>query len=133
MSNDSTSPALKVKGKMETIEPHRAEHARLRREHSNWLKNKTLGAIRIMNDVTIDDRKIAINTGRNLFELKSFGQTLDMSLDKNAILQEKEGMERMFIEERTNPMGKTHYVEVKPRHITVWEYNPRNSQKWRIA
>jgi len=39
----------------------------------------------------------------------------------------------MFIEERTNPMGKTHYVEVKPRHITVWEYDPRTSMKWRIA
>lgn len=133
MTTESTSPALKVKGKMESIPPHKAEHARRRREHTNWFKNKTLGAIRIMTEVTIDDRKIALQTGRNLFELKSFGQTLDLSLDKQAILQVKESMERMFIEERTNPMGKTHYVEVTPRHVTVWEYDPRSSHKWRIA
>lgn len=133
MKAESTSPALKVKGEMESIEPHKAEHARRRRVHGMWVKNKTLGSIRIMNDIVIDDRAIAIKTKRNLFELKSFGQTLDISLDKNAILQFKESMERTFIEERTNPMGKTHYVEVTPRHVTVWEYNPRNSQKWRIA
>lgn len=130
---ESTSPALRVTGRMESIEPHRAEHARLRREHSNWLKNKTLGSIRIMNDIVIDDRKIAIETGRNLFELKSFGQTMDMSLDKNKMLAAKEGMEHTFIEERINFRGDTHFVECKSQHITVWEYNPRNSQKWRIA
>ena len=129
----SQTPGLKVKAKMESTPAHMAEHARLRREHTNWLKNKTLGSIRIMNEITIDDRKIALATDRNLFELKSFGQTLDMSLDKPAIMAFKESMERTYIEERTNPMGKTHYVEVKPKHITVWEYNPRNSHKWRIA
>jgi len=130
---ESTSPALKVKAKMESIPAHMAEHARRRRERMDWLKNKTLGSIRIMNEVVIDDRKIAITTGRNLFELKSFGQTLDMSLDKPAIMAFKESMERTFIEERTNPMGQTHYVEVKPKHFTVWEYDPRTSHKWRIA
>ena len=129
----SQSPPLKVKGKMESIPPHMAEHARLRRDHTTWLKNKTLGSIRIMNEVVIDDRKIAITTRRNLFELKSFGQTLDISLDKVAILARKEAMEHTFIEERINFRGDTHYVEVKSDHITVWEYNPRNSQKWRIA
>jgi hypothetical protein len=130
---ESTSPALKVKGQMESIPAHMAEHARLRRERMNWIKNKTLGSIRIMNEVTIDDRRIAIETNRNLFELKSFGQTMDISLDKPRMLAQKEAMEHMFIEERINFRGDTHYVEVKSNHITVWEYNPRSSQKWRIA
>lgn len=130
---EPNTPALKVKGKMESIPPHMAEHARLRREHTNWLKTKTTGFIRIMNDIVIDDRKIAIQTGRNLFELKSFGQTLDISLDKGSMLEKQESMKRTFIEERTNPMGAIHYVEVTPAHVTVWEYNPRSSQKWRIS
>lgn len=130
---EATSPALKVTGKMESIEPHRADHARRRRDHSNWAKNRTMGFIRVMNEVVIDDRKIAIETGRNLFELKSSGQTMDMSLDKKKMLALKESMEHTFIEERINFRGDTHYVECKSKHITVWEYNPRNSQKWRIA
>jgi len=132
MKTESTPP-LKVKAKMEAIPPHMVEHARLRREQTNWLKNKTLGAIRIMTEITIDDRRIAIETGRNLFELKSFGQTLDMSLDKVKLLGIKESMERTFIEERINFRGDTHFIECKSGHITVWEYNPRTSMKWRIA
>lgn len=130
---EPNTPPLKVKGTMETLPPHQAEHARLRREKNNWFKNRTLGFLRIMTEVTIDDRQIAIKTGRNLFELKSFGQTLDMSLDKVKIMQHKKGAERTFIEERVNFRGDTHFVECKSTHLTVWEYNPRTSQKWRIA
>lgn len=130
---ESTSPALQVKSQIETIEPHRVEHARQRRMQSNWFKNKTLGFIRIMNEVVIDDRKIAIETGRNLFELKSSGQTMDMSLDKGKMIALKASMEHTFIEERINFRGDTHFVECRSQHISVWEYNPRNSQKWRIA
>ncbi len=129
----SQAPSLKVKGKMESIPAHMAEHARRRREHTEWLKNRTLGFIRIMNEVVIDDRKIAIATGRNLFELRSFGATMDLSLDKPKMLAQKEAMEHTFIEERINFRGDTHYVECKSDHITVWEYDPRTSHKWRIA
>ena len=133
---ESTSlapPPLKIKSVIEAIPAHMMEHARRRREHSNWFKTKTLGFIRIMSDIVIDDRKIAIETGRNLFELKSSGQTMDMSLDKSKMLAQKESMEHTFIEERINFRGDTHFVECKSKHISVWEYNPRNSQKWRIA
>jgi hypothetical protein len=130
---ESTTPTLKTKGEIESIEPHRAEHARRRREQTNWFKNRALGAIRIMNDIVIDDRKIAIKTKRNFFEVKSFGQTMEMTLDKTKAMLVKDAMEHSFIEERINFKGDTHFVECKSRHITVWEYNPRTSQKWQIA
>lgn len=130
---ESTSPALKVKGQMESIEPHKAEHTRRRREQSNWMKNRTLGFIRVMNDIVIDDRQIAIKTGKSLYEVKSFGQTMEMTLDKNKAMLAKEAMEHSFIEEREMPDGKVFFIEVKPRHIHVYEYNPCTGHKWRIA
>lgn len=127
------NPQLEVKAEMESIPAHKAEHSRRRREHARWLKMRTKGFIDVHNKIEIDDRKIAIRTHRNFFELKSHGQTMDMSLNKGDIMREKQEMEHTYIEERDTPFGKTEKIQVKPRHITVWEYNPRTGFKWRIA
>ncbi len=125
------NPKLKAEGSI--LPPHQAEYARRRRAEAEWLKNRTTGFIRCMTDVTIDDGLIARKTGRNFYELKSFGQTMQWSLDKQQVLVAKESMEHIFIEERTDAQkGKTYRVEVKPRHLSVWEYNPRTSMKRRI-
>jgi hypothetical protein len=128
-----TTPILEVKAQMETIPAHKAEHARRRREHAQWLKMRTKGFIDVHREINIDDGRIANRTQRNFFELKSFGQTLDMSLDKAEIMSFKARIEHVFIEERDTPFGRTEKVQVKPRHLSVWEYNPRTSQKRRIT
>ena len=130
-----TTPVLEVKAQMEAIPAHKLEHARRRREHASWLNMRTKGFIDCQNNrgVDIDDRKIALRTGRNFFELKSFGQTLNMSLDKAEIMSMKADVEHSFIEERDTPFGKTEKVTVKPRHLSVYEINPRLGTKWRIA
>ena len=127
-----TNPKLKVEGSI--LPPHKVEHARRKRERSDWLKNKTTGSIRCMTDVTIDDGLIARKTLRNFYELKSFDSTMHWSLDKQVIILAKEAMSHNFIEERIDAQkGKTYKVEVKPRHLSIWEYNPRTSMKRRIG
>jgi len=129
----ATTPVLEVQAQMESIPAHKAEHARRRREHAQWLKMRTKGFIDVHNKVEIDDRKISNKTNRNFFELKSFGQTMHWDMSKEKIMTAKTQMEHTFIEERMTPLGKTEKIQVKPRHITVWEYNPRTGMKWRIA
>jgi len=126
------TPELKVEAVM--IPAHKAEHHRRRRAQAEWFKNRTTGFIRCMNDVTIDDGLIARKTGRKFYELKSFDATMQWSLDKQQVLIAKESMEHIFIEERTDARkGKTYRVEVKPRHLSVWEYDPATSMKRRIG
>jgi len=125
------APKLKVEGS--DMPAHKIEHARRKRLDSEWKKNKIMGFIRCMTDIVIDDRRIAINTRRNFYELKSHGQTMHWSLNKTEIIAAKTAMEHSFLEERDTPFGKTERVTVKPRHLTIWEYNPRTSQKRRIA
>jgi hypothetical protein len=126
-----SNPQLKVEAIV--VPAHKAEHARRRRAEAEWFKNRTTGFVRCMTDVTIDDGLIARKTGRNFYELKSFDSTMQWSLDKQQVLVAKEAMSHIFIEERTDARkGKTYRVEVKPRHLTVWEYDPATSMKRRI-
>lgn len=129
--NEAQTPPLKAEG---TIMPaHKLEHARLKREKADWFKNRITGFIRCMNDVQIDDGRIARMTNRNFYELKSFGQTMQWSLDKQQVISARDAMSHTFLEERTDARkGKTYRVEVKPRHLHIWEYNPRTSHKRRI-
>lgn len=125
------TPKLEVHGS--DLPAHKIEHARLKRERADWIKNRTTGFIRCMTDIQIDDALIARKTGRNFFELKSFGQTMQWSLDKQQIIIARDAMSHIFLEERKDAReGKTYRVEVKPRHLTMWEYNPRTSVKRRI-
>jgi hypothetical protein len=58
---------------------------------------------------------------------------MQWSLDKQIVISAKEAMSHTFLEERTDARkGKTYRVEVKPRHLTIWEYNPRTSVKRRL-
>lgn len=126
------NPKLKVEGS--NLEPWKLEHARRRRVEAEWFKNRTTGFVRCMTDVTIDDGLIARKTNRNFYELKSFDSTMHWSLDKQQIVIAKESMSHIFVEERTDAQkGKTYRVEVKPRHLSIWEYNPRTSMKRRIG
>jgi hypothetical protein len=125
------TPKLEVEAYV--IPAHKVEHHRRRRAEAEWFKNRTTGFVRCMTDVTIDDGLIARKTGRKFYELKSFGATMQWSLDKQQVLVAKEAMSHIFIEERTDARkGKTYRVEVKPRHLTVWEYDPATSMKRRI-
>jgi hypothetical protein len=128
-----SNPKIEAKGKVEVIPPHKIGHANRKRAESEWKKNRVAGFVRAQSDITIDDRKIAIQTRRNFYELKSFGQTMHWSLDKQVIEAAKTAMEHSYIEERMTPWKKTEKISVKPKHITIWEYNPRTSQKRRIA
>ena len=85
-----SNPALKVEAVV--MPAHKAEHARRRRAEAEWFKNRTTGFVRCMTDVTIDDGLIARKTGRKFYELKSFGQTMQWSLDKQQVLVAKEAM-----------------------------------------
>jgi hypothetical protein len=125
------NPKLKAEGS--DLAPHKIGHANRKRAESEWKKNRVTGFMRAQSDITIDDRKIAIQTKRNFYELKSFGQTMHWSLDKQVIEAAKTAMEHSYIEERMTPWKKTEKISVKPKHITIWEYNPRTSQKRRIA
>lgn len=127
-------PKVEATGAMLTLPAHQVEHARRRAAKAQWERNRTIGFVRIMDrEASIDDRRIALMTGKNFYELKSFMQTLDMSLDKAAIMKAKEGLERSFVEERELPGLGSERVVCTPRHLAVYEYNPANGMKKRIA
>lgn len=128
----STTPQLKTRGRMESIEPHRAAHSQRKRDEAEWRKNRTTGFMRVHSEVTINDGEIARITNKKFYELKSFGQTLHWSLDKAKVMAAYEATAHTFIEEREIIPGRVERIEVTPRHLTVWEFNPETGQKWRI-
>ena len=108
---------------------HQQHHRQLKYERQLWLRQRTDGFIRSHQLIELDDRLIALKTGRCFYELKSFGQTLHWSLKKAEVIVAYHDANRTHIEYRLNPMGKEQRYIVQPRHLKVFEYNPATSHK----
>ena len=122
-------PALKV----DQTPRHQQHHKQRKYEAQMWKRRREEGFIRCHNNTEIDDRRIAIKTGRHFFELKSFGQTLHWSLNKQEVIQAYHAANRTHIEWRLDPMGKEQRYTVQPRHLQVLEYNPKLGIKWDVT
>lgn len=125
----SELPALKV----DQTPRHQQHHKQLRHEKQTWLRHRTDGFVRSHQHIEIDDRRIAIQTGRCFYELKSFGQTLHWSLNKVEVINAYHAANRTHVEYRLDPMGKEQRYIVQPRHLSVWEYHPVSSHKLDIT
>ena len=127
MSNEL--PALKV----DQTPRHMHHHKQLKYERQMWARRRTEGFIRSHQSIEIDDRRIALKTGRCFYELKSFGSTLHWTLDKEQVIFAYHAANRTHIEYRLDPMGKEQRYIVQPRHLQVFEYDPANSMKLEIT
>lgn len=122
-------PGLKV----DQTPRHQQAHKQRKRAHMLWERNRTTGFIRIHRPVEIDDRRIALKTNRNFFELKSFGATLHWSFDLDDIIIAWKKHDKVFLEEREIVPGRIETITVRQRHLRVFEYDPATSIKMDIT
>ncbi len=125
----SEMPALKV----DQSPRHTHHHRQLKYEQQMWARRRTEGFIRSHQSIEIDDGRVARKTKRCFYELKSFGQTLHWSLDKQQVIFAYHAANRTHIEYRLDPMGKEQRYIVQPRHLRVYEYDPMSSHKINIT
>jgi len=118
--------------KVDQTPRHQLEHKARRYRDAEWKRERTLGFMCVHNRIEIDDKRIAERENMPFYEVKSFGQTLDWSLNKVEIMAFYDRLQKPHIEERENAFGKLQKYVVKPTHITVWEVNPHTYYKRRI-
>lgn len=131
--NESTGNAvLPATPKVDQTEAHKLHHKWKRHQEAERLRERTLGFLCVHNRIEIDDKVIAKRTNMPFYEVKSFGQTLNWSLNKVEIMAFYDKLMRPHVEERENAFGKLQKYVVMPTHLAVWEVNPHTSHKIRI-
>lgn len=126
---DVTVPTIKV----DQTPKHKQEHRRRRASQQEWERTRTMGFIQVHNRIEINDRVIAETSAMPFYEVKSFGQTLDWSLNKVEIMLFYERLMKPHIEYRLDHMGEERRYTVVPDHLAVWEIHPYGLYKRRIC